>query len=524
MAKRSKRSRSGAGQVSSGATPSNAAKTSLLLSCTSGPVMEVLPVILEQLDAVTQEAHVASCKQPPQLGSGGRHSIDASLSVYAAMAAPHFEAISRTVALYGLQLLPSLDDILKRVAIAVSTPHLSSAEAWQALATLSLAYRAGTTTVVAEVMEALLREDGMLLLDAPQFVARGPAALQPRTAGGATATANSTSRSSSSTTNNAADATTISEASRVASAAAAARVAAMLESLCTTLYATGPFLPSVLLQQFAGRLAVEVIDQALLCCDTSDGWKTAQENPRGNSACGVVPAAWRAPCLHLLEACIFLCRPAVPAALVATVSRAISSFTGHLHRGVPLLASSAAASEEEAVHAAVGGPAEYLAVMEAVVRLGHTLQLLRHPVVLPLFVAPQMTAVERVRCRQFRSTSVEPPQTTEERTVAPLLNGGTADFTPTLTPPTAAAQPALKSSRQEAVATAAAVMQKKSPLAGDPQKVEAAKAPLPAASSPQKNTAAPTVAMAPPAPRPSRAAPVVTDDGDDEMPDIVLED
>ncbi|KAG5479375.1 hypothetical protein LSCM1_04635 [Leishmania martiniquensis] len=536
---------------------------------------EALHAVLEQLDAIAREAHTYTQQQIALSENGaavesaspplkrarddpvdGKVRLSAStaakgsrLDVFAAMAALQYQALCAAVAAYGLQLLPSLEEILKRVALAVLTPSLSTPESWETLAMLCTTYRAGAAHALTELLESLLREPGVLLLDAPQVVPTWYAETFVHVSP-STMAANEATAALGGLLSFAEDQRLREETAEPAQQAARIhtdRTARKLRALVDMLYATGEYVPPVTLQQTALRHAMEVVEGGVLPCylseqECSEAFSTASAL-RGTAAAALspssvaaaataglrwrVPAAWHAVSLQLLEAFLFTCRPGLPAQLLVTTTHAINVLTARLHRGVPLL--SAGGESCSRVEPSQGGskkPASVAlpplpvtsAVGAVVVRFGHVLQLLRHPLVLPPF-QPAQLVVEKAKRRAFvLEESAAAPATSAPAVPAPPPAETLAAPSAGVTPP----QPSVE-----------LTVEMSAPADAKGATVNAAHAVAPAPVADTPRTPAPTLASlavaARPAPQPvkptSHPRPhAVVGNADDDIPDVVMDD
>ncbi|KAL7700991.1 hypothetical protein N2W54_003775 [Lotmaria passim] len=401
------------------------------------------------------------------------------LDVFAVTSALQYQTLCCAVATFGLQLLPSLEDISKRVTLAVLTPALSTPEAWETFAVLCSTYRAGMAQAVNEVVESLLREPGVLLIDAPQLVPAWYAKTHIHVWPGACATNAATvalggllafAEEQKMRDASAADSTSASFSPMLHLARVHTdRVARKLRALMEVVYAVGDYVPASSLQQLALRHAMEVMEGGVLPCyrgtaesgeDNVAAFKaTDAENNSSASASehsrpseGVlrwrVPPAWHAVCVQLLEAFLFTIRPAVPAQLLVSAARVIDVVSGRLHRGVPTLSHGTPWNkkndgERGGVRAETQDPSlrqnsEVLtapplpvthAVSAAVVRLGHVLHLLHHPVVLAPYQPPQLT-MEKAKLRVWSvaaaTTTAKPnsAEAEESQSVTATSSGG----------------------------------------------------------------------------------------------------
>jgi hypothetical protein len=445
------------------------ARPSLTASAaTTVTAQEALQAALERLDAVAQEAHaytqqlksaaaatthvdvaasasLASSapthKRPREAEEAkeGEESTTAAaaalsssrLDVFAVTSAPAHRTLCNAVAAFGLQLLPSLEDISRRVTLSVLTPALSTAEAWETLAVLCTAYRAGMAHAVSEVLDSLLREPGVLLLDAPQLVPTWYAEtfihVLPEAATNSSTTALGGLLAFAEDQQMRVVVPSSSSSSLMLSRAQVHtdRAERKLRALADIVAATGAYVSSTTLQQFALRHLMEVVEGGVVPCyrsaaesgevnvasfsttgaSTSANKITTGSHTAVNSSSSSsqvlrwrVPPAWHAACLQLLETFLFVLRPAVPAQLLVTASLVLNVVSGRLHRGIPVLNPQDPASsphrdpEDVRQSAAASAPLSVShAVNAATVRLGHMLHLLRHPVVLAPYQPPQLT-------------------------------------------------------------------------------------------------------------------------------------
>ncbi|KAG5505689.1 hypothetical protein JKF63_05024 [Porcisia hertigi] len=524
---------------------------------------EALHAALNQLDSIAQEAHTYTqqltasalsdvapeATQPPLKRArdklvNGEARLTAlpvakasRLDVLAAMSAPHYQALCAAVATYGLQLLPSLEDILKRMALAVQTPCLSTPEAWETLAVLCTTYRAGAAHALTELLESLLREPGVFMLDAPQLVPAWYAETFVHVLPTAMAS-NATTAALGGLLTFAED-QKLRECSTDSSQQAARihtdRTERKLRALVDMLYAAGEYVPASTLQQTALRHVMEVVEGGVLPCYLSEpeysevfntasaipGTATATDSTTAAVLRWRVPAAWHAVSLQLLEAFLFTCHPSLPAQLLVTTTRTTNVLAARLHRGVPLLSAaeehcSATVPSQDGNKKASPTPLPPLpvtaAVGAAVVHLGHVLQLLRHPVVLPPLQPAQLT-VEKAKQRMFvlAEPAAAPSTPTPAVPAEPSKEAVAALEAPVMSTPLAptAAPPAAVDVEVPADCVVPAVV-------------------LPSASAspptPALKSAAPVVPRPAPQPRKSMPPPAVVDDADGEIPDIVMDD
>ncbi|KPI89558.1 hypothetical protein ABL78_1326 [Leptomonas seymouri] len=565
----------------------------LAASTTAMTAQETLHSVLERLDAIAQEAHVYTqqmkhaelhCVSSPEVATAAASSSSSStakahkrprdgeassigeqskaqvrsdaspsssrLDVFAVTSALQYQALCTAVAAFGLQLLPSLEDIAKRVTLAVLTPALSTPEAWEALAMLCATYRAGMAQAVNEVLESLLRESGVLLLDAPQLVpawyAETYVHVLPSGCAANTATAALGGLLAFVEDQRMRDASSESSPTLRLARVYTDRVARKLRALVDILYAVGEYVPSSTLQQVALRHVMEVVEGGLLPCywsaseageETVATFKTEAATAATSSGSAQrvlrwrVPPAWHAVCLQLLEAFILTIRPVVPAQLLVSASHVMNVVSGRLHRGVPVLShedpssrSESSGGKEAAMEHqfAVPLPVSH-AVNAAVVRLGHVLYLLRHPVVLAPYQPPQLT-LEKAKWRVWSvdtetaaSTAVAdvsvdvastPASAVAEHTQAPVQAAAPAVHAQA--PPTLAA--AAATSTAQSMPISAPAVERKQPVVK----------PAPAAQP----TAAP--AAPPQQQQPAPAAKVAlqrnAEEEEDDIPDVVLDD
>ncbi|KAG5480140.1 hypothetical protein CUR178_06193 [Leishmania enriettii] len=552
-----------------GATPADGSlRLAFAASTHTVTAQETLHAVLEQLDSIAREAHAytqqlkavaqngaaVEATSPPlkrarddPVGGVARLTASAAakgsrLDVFAATSTLQYQALCAAVSAYGLQLLPSLEEILKRVALAVLTPCLSTPEAWETLAMLCTTYRAGAAHVLTELLESFLREPGVLLLDAPQLVPTWYAEtfvhLPPSAIASNTATAALGGLLSFAEDQKLREETD--ESAQQAVRIHTERTARKLRALVDMLYATGEYVPVATLQQTALRHAMEVVEGGVLPCylseqECNEAFSAASALPgtaAGNSTGAVVlrwrvPAAWHAVSLQLLEAFLFTCRPGLPAQLLVTTTRAISVLAARLHRGVPLLSAGEESSQDgskEAASVALPPLPVTSAVGASVVRLGHVLQLLRHPVVLPPF-QPAQLVVERAKRRIL--VLAEPaaaPATSAPAVPVPPPAESVAARSAGVAPPTPPQQQ-LRRSVAPTVTTSAPADAKATTISATPALVPAPAEALPRTPAPTSAPlAAARLAPQPVKPAPPPQPPAVVNNADDDIPDVVMDD
>lgn len=321
---------------------------------------------------------------------------DRTDEVYAAMSCGHYETICTAVAAFGLQLLPSLDDIIRRVGLAVATPLLASAESWETAAMICTYYRAGSLRLLEELLEMLLREPGVFLLDAGCVV---PACL-------------SVTSSGCRTTNSAANMSPMPADVIVYEH----RVRRKLQALCQMLLATGPCLPPAKLQQVALRIATEVVEQGILAHRQDDeASHLAASPPHGGTTAAVpllrwrVPVTWQADCLHLLRTLLLVCKP-IPSEVSVCAMRVVQEVMASLHRGSVVRPATASAPDQDATTAREESSvstdpllpkfSSRRDLLVAAVELQAALCVWRHPAVATQYTVPQ-PVVERIKRRVF---------------------------------------------------------------------------------------------------------------------------
>ncbi|KPA78170.1 hypothetical protein ABB37_06342 [Leptomonas pyrrhocoris] len=596
--KRRQRSANAAAAHTADATVS--ARPLLIASTTVVTAQEALQTALERLDAIAQEAHVytrqlkqaelsngnsapaaatptafsasSSSTVPPHkrpredgddiTDSKAAQAVvvtaaslsNSRLDVFAATSTLQYRTLCTAVAAFGLQLLPSLEDVSKRVTLAVLTPALSTPEAWETFAMLCTTYRAGMAHPVNEIMESLLREPGVLLLDAPQLVPAWYAETYVHVLPGGCA-ANTTTATFGGLLSFAEDQKVRDTSSESAPVQHLVRVhtdraARKLCALVDIIYAAGGYVPSSTLQQMALRHVMEVVESGVLPCyrsasesgeetvavfHTSSAAAPTTPSTSGHAEASSegaqhvlrwrVPPAWHAVCLQLLEAFIFTIHPAVPAQLLVAVSHIMNVVSARLHRGVPVLCDDDAPSTEEPNEGATKEtmapplPVSH-AVNAAVVRLGHVLHLLQHPVVLAPYQPPQLT-LEKAK-RRVWSVDTEATASTPTATAVAVVEQKDAS------PPTSA---------QTAAAVPVAPVQAPPTLGAAP--VTAAAPPTPSSAPSVERTqlaVKPTPAVPPaatpaaPSQQPSPASKVTAhsrqneEEENEDIPDVVLED
>lgn len=566
MAKK-KQHRTAAAQ-SADADAADSARPLLMASSTATTARDALQPALERLDAIAQEAHVytqqlkqqqqqsgedsaqtSSLKRPRDEAGDGRDAAGSGtapaasrLDVFAVTTALEYRNLCATVAACGLQLLPSLADVAKRVSLAVLTPALSTPEAWETMAMLCTTYRAGMSHAVGELLDSLLREPGVLLLDAPQLVpawyAEAFVHVLPNACAANTLTASyggllafaedQRMRASSAVDGNEASVSSVARMAR----AQTDRVARKLQALVSMIYAVGEYVAAATLQQVALRHTMEVVEGGLLPCYVSaseagvenvatfKASATAGATAPSTSSSALhwrVPPAWHAACLQLLEAFLFTIRPALPAQLLVSASRVVTLVTGRLHRGLPVYrgTSATAGAAEADDGAAKDAPPLPVShdVSSAVVRLSYVLHILRHPAVFAPFQPAQLT-LEKAK-RRVWSAEAAPAEESSGSTAETRV----ADVTPVPTAPAAVVVPAEVAKPAPVVEATAASVSLPTPSVTPTAPAAAAKVAAPAAVPPARPAAVTTTAASAPV-RPMAA--VVEED--DDIPDIDMDD
>ncbi|CBH15195.1 hypothetical protein, conserved [Trypanosoma brucei gambiense DAL972] len=328
---------------------------------------DVLGSALTAIDAIVADAQQHQRKKEQREATGPALAgikRQRGGEVFAVMAEPHFRALQTIVLLYGVQLMPSLDAIMRRVLICVTSPVLVSSDCWELAAMLGTYFRAGAARLLEEVLALLLAERSPFLLGSPCVVVDVVASQGlPANTNGST--------DISGKDRNAVDQEKVYDGSSTQR---------NLRAFDDLLVALGPFLPSSTMQQVALRYAEEVVVNGMLNAQASAGCSTGQlasyqerqqqqVEPQQTS----VEAALRPQCVSLLTTLLTLCRP-LPSNTAACAVRAVKE--------LPMRSFS------------LYGGVEHHQLLRSVMRLSVTLTALRHPYAIPFYVPPR-DVVER---------------------------------------------------------------------------------------------------------------------------------
>lgn len=595
MAKKKNRSQGdGSTSAASAAAAAQATKKAAVTVTVKSSVMEVLGHALSSLDEVAQESHrrrqrqalnTAACAASTAAAAaasrkrGREEDGDAataapaapsssSLSgVYAAMALPYYETIETAVAAYGLQLLPVLHEVVRRVGLAASTPALASPESWETAAMLCAYFGAGPAArMVEELLEGLVRARGVFFFDAPCVTGEESAAAAAASGGNSNGDGQqllarlslaevrgdiAQGKDAAATTSSNSNSNAQQHQQRAKALEAAARKLAALAGMLT---AVGPYVPSALLQRAALRFTQEVVEGGILSLDAAvaaaiaatphgqQGGAAAAE--RAAAARGQqsrifwrVPAACQAPCLEVLDALLML--RGMPAELAVCAGRTVAEVMASLGRGALVCPPPSTITNintnqgkengsEKAATASGGGTWEaaeaqcslwpsfvlYRTVVAAAVRVRQTLSLLRHPAAVPHY-RPPTYAEERVASKIL----VAAPAVVMEE-VRPSANGIAAAVVVVATAAAAAPQqsvgvhPAMATPLPRSDPVVAAVEEKK------PAPVIVTAAPAPYV----KESLGAMSAVRPSAPQASGNAAKPGDGDDESIPDIDMDD
>eukprot|EP00796_Vickermania_ingenoplastis_P004025 gene4025-2879_t len=461
-------------------------------SKTVATAADTLDETLKSIDAVVAEASVFLQEQSRP--DAKRRRVDdtssanealtpetAKAELFSAMLSLHLESMCQGVSALGLQLLPALPELTRRLLTLVSTPLVSCAEAWEACAMVALYYGVGTVNMVREIVEFVLREPGVLLLDCPCVVhpeLMELLVIRPTSSG--------------------ADKSSF-LASAMNMEAVMERTERKLRSLRLMLAAAGEALDPAILRQFGVRFCHEIIQEGILPVGSgvTDDVKMALSAFQ-SSAVQVqwrVPSEWKPECILLLDTLLGLLRPAEPEMLRCSTSLLFETFLV-AQRGMVRLPTYLLRDYNERPGEVLPDGYVGAAALAAATQLRRTLQLMQHPTVLPLKGSQESIAVERRQRRVFVSCNDG----------APAETTGPSMSTPAMAAPEPVPVNVATPSQGPARFTYGASVSATATPPGE--------APRPAAVK--------QAASAPPPPATS-ALPAVTQD-EEELPDIDLDD
>ncbi|RNF02854.1 hypothetical protein TraAM80_06138 [Trypanosoma rangeli] len=328
---------------------------------------DLLGSTLAALDTVISDAQRHDAGNAPQTGKKRQRGGD----VFAAMAEPHLHTLQSLVVSYGVQLLPSVDAMVRRVLLAVASPTTANTAAWELAALLGTYFRGGVVRLLEELMELLLNQKGTFLLTAPCVVGLARAA-----GAGAGGESEAEDEDEDDT----------------------AGVLRRLHAFEELLLAVGPCMSASLMQRATLRFAQEVVTRGILDApppaprvdggkpsrgkkgnlnatdisssndnNNSNNKRGTQQQSTASAAAFSVAEAVQPRCVELLTSFLLLCRP-LPAVVSVCAVRVL--------RELPVRPIT------------VRHRREHQHLLRAVSRLSATLTALRHPHALPFYLPP----------------------------------------------------------------------------------------------------------------------------------------
>lgn len=416
-------------------------------------IQKVLEEAFLAIDNIIGEASAFSHKQTISVGTSKRFCAESergnertieNLSKRDFFTATLFlplQQIGSAISTYGLQLLPAIHEISRRVLTLVSSPLLACAEAWETCARLCLYYGVGAVPVLREVVDFVLRESGVLLLDCPCFVI--PELMEYLLFSMSPPPTNKVKNSTG---------TPLLSPSTYRLSRSQQDVDALLEqterkfrSLRLMLAAAGDALNPVSLQQFSLRFSQEIVQDGLLSLSSSptNDLQTAIsafQHYRTESGGGTVsnlntvqwriPSEWKAECVLLLDTLLGALRP-VDMELLRSATLLAQSLYASTQRGMLMVPNHQLHRYQESVGETLSYPEVGASTLAAVTQLQRTLLLLRHPPFLPQSTIPETILMEQ---RQRRIFLEGESHTVREEISSPLaasrepdeVQGGTA--------------------------------------------------------------------------------------------------
>lgn len=421
--------------------------------------------------------------------------------ILGAMLSVHLKDLTQIVCGSGLQVLPALNEITRRLLTLIASSLLSSAEVWEVCAFVTVYYGIGTANMVQEIVDFLLREPGVLLLDCPCIVQPVITetfllSLPPEQPSKA-----------------------FPDGDRFG--VAMERTERKLRALRLMLAASGEGLESNSLRQFAFRFLHEIVEDGMLPSkdtETDDVQRaanalqtTALQSPQQNRVQRLrwrIPSEWKTECILMLDTLLKLIRP-VDLDMLSCASSLINETYAAAHRGMLQLPTHLLGPSDMQLHGQVLPTAHVgPSILAAVLELRHTLQLLRHPPLIASHrsVDPSAVVVESRTRKYFideekRAESIPLDQSSslqQQGTAVPHITSSVANSFPQAVEPLPTSEPKI-------------VMKPKAPNA--PKASE----PLPI---PQTNESSNLISASSPQP----SSPLDMDDEDDDLPDIYLGD
>lgn len=315
--------------------------------------------------------------------------------LFSAMLSVHLSGLHEAITNLGLQLLPALHEISRRLLILLTTPLLASTEAWELCAVLCLYYRAGASNIVRELVEFLLNHHGVLILDNWCLVHQ------------------ELSEWMFSTTREGLSAY-LSEGNNFE--AVVERTERKLRSFRYMLLAAGDSIPSEVLQAFAFRFSHEMIEEGMgLVSRESEEVRIAIQALDRGSAQPVhwhLLCEWKAECLLILDTMVAQLRVVDPS-LLSCCSAAVERAFETCHRGFQVVPTRLMMEHKEDIDLAISSAPIAAAILAAATQLSHSVRLITYPAVIPLKPSAEALVVQPRQRRIF----------VEVETPSPLLFG-----------------------------------------------------------------------------------------------------
>lgn len=387
------------------------------------PIDKVLEEPFLAIDNIIAEAFTYSHKQATSVGTNKRFCAEsekgkdktienmAKRDIFTATLFLPLQRIGNAISSYGMQLLPAVHEISRRLLTLVSSSMLACAEAWEMCARLCLYYGVGAVPVLREVVDFVLREPGVLLLDCPCFVL--PELMEYLLLSMSPPPSNKIKNSTG--TPLLSPATHRLSRSQQDMDAVLEQTERKLRSLRLMIAAAGDALNPASLQQFALRFSQEIIQDGILNLSSQAGdvaFTAIQAFQHHRAATGgttvvsqnpihwKIPSEWKAECVLLLDTLLAALRP-VDMELLRSATLLVQTLYASTQRGMMLVPNHQLHSYQECVGETLSYPEVGASTLAAVTQLERTLLLLRHPPLLPAKSVPATIVVEQRQRRIF---------------------------------------------------------------------------------------------------------------------------
>ncbi|KAG8340687.1 hypothetical protein TRVL_08485 [Trypanosoma vivax] len=332
---------------------------------------DILNDTLSALDAIVADAQ-RYLKEQEECGGARASSHRKDCKVFAAMAEPHYHTLQSIVMTYGLQLLPSLELIQRRVLLVLSFPAAMGSSWWELAALLGTYFRAGAARILEELLLVLLEEKRPFLLHSPCLT-------------GWAVEDNFNEIEGQTTRGN-------DRATELAVGKEKTEISAVLRNMQAfdeMLLALGPFVQIVTIQRVAHRFAQEVVLEGVLDDSGRIGGGFSHDSLVSDAGAQnrrplVISELLKPKCVDLLTTLLTICRP-LPSTVAACAVRVMKEIPSRFCSLGKDSGAGSCAYDHRHCH---------YELLRAVQRLSAVFTALRHPCALPFYL-PSRESVEQ---------------------------------------------------------------------------------------------------------------------------------